>query len=521
MRLSQVRALVPWRVGPARALIETLLLFSLMLLGLWSLRLELPIRIMLEGVLFLCIGSAFLCAVRMRIAQHQTIIVELLIQLTLGLVFAGTCLAFIQLSEEMTALPFATFPLIGRVIILGAAMFAYPAFRIGFYLWLMWDRLRRKHLIWSLTHAHLMVVVLISGIFIVIGAIPVISGGAASRLMAPPASPTISNVARLIISVMPLISVLCILTVTAMAVVLPPSAVFSYFVTRRTTRRLKTLTAATQAMRDHDYSVRIEVSGEDEVARLQTDFNAMADKLEQAVASLRAERDTITQLLQVRRDLAASVSHELRTPVATLRAALESAIEHETPPSLQELEAMSRDVIRLQDLIDDLFALSRAEVGQLTLRCQPVDIGEVVRRVVESSAPLAWRSSRVELIADVPEQLPRAQADPGRLEQILRNLLHNSLRHTPSGGVVTVSAGAEADKVLIEVWDTGEGISPEDLPHIWERFYRGQKMLDHDKPGLGLGLALVKELTELMHGSVAVDSTLGAGSHFILRLPRS
>jgi signal transduction histidine kinase len=152
---------------------------------------------------------------------------------------------------------------------------------------------------------------------------------------------------------------------------------------------------------------------------------------------------------------------------------------------------MQRDVMRLQDLVDDLFALSRAEVGQLTLRCVPTDLGSVVRRIVENTAPLAWRSSRIEISAAVEPGLPLAVVDSGRIEQILRNILHNSLRHTPSGGVISVEASANTQSVLLDVWDTGEGICAKDLPHIWEPFY--SKTRNHD--GAGLGLALVKQLT--------------------------
>src|SRR5262249_52768291 len=144
--------------------------------------------------------------------------------------------------------------------------------------------------------------------------------------------------------------------------------------------------------------------------------------LEEAMTALRAERDTVKGLLETRQTLVVSVSHELRTPLATLRASLESALDHDMLPDARRLEAMQRDVIRLQDLVDDLFALSRAEVGQLTLRCVPTDLGAVVHRIVESTAPLAWRASRIEISAEVESNLPLAVVDSGRIEQILRNI---------------------------------------------------------------------------------------------------
>jgi signal transduction histidine kinase len=138
---------------------------------------------------------------------------------------------------------------------------------------------------------------------------------------------------------------------------------------------------------------------------------------------------------------------------------------------------------------------------------------------VETTAPLAWGQRRVQVLAEVAPNLPPAQADTQRLEQIVSNLLGNAVRHTPPGGLVAAVVAAEPDAVLLEVRDTGEGIAPEDLPHVFERFYRGQ--YGDARTGAGLGLALTKELAEAMGGSVAAASTLGAGSCFAVRLPRS
>jgi signal transduction histidine kinase len=177
---------------------------------------------------------------------------------------------------------------------------------------------------------------------------------------------------------------------------------------------------------------------------------------------------------------------------------------------------MEREVVRLQTLIDDLFTLSRAEIGRLTLRCVPTDVSALARRVVDTAAPLAWQSGRVQIIADAPDGLPPALADAGRLEQVLRNLVHNAVQHTPPGGIVSIGASADT-YVCIEVRDTGEGIAADTLPHIWERFYRGEQA---GEGNAGLGLALVKELTTAMGGTVDAISTQGQGSQFIIRLPR-
>jgi signal transduction histidine kinase len=179
---------------------------------------------------------------------------------------------------------------------------------------------------------------------------------------------------------------------------------------------------------------------------------------------------------------------------------------------------MEQEIARLQRLIEDLFTLSRAAVGRLALRLEPTDVGAVVRRLVETTAPLAWRQRRVQVLAEMASEVAPARADEQRLEQIVSNLLTNAVRHTPPGGLVAAAVTADAHAVRVEVRDTGEGILPEDLPHVFERFYRGRQ---GDAPsGAGLGLALTKELAEAMGGSVEAASTPGEGSCFTVRLPR-
>jgi signal transduction histidine kinase len=394
------------------------------------------------------------------------------------------------------------------VLMSGAFLFV----RAGVSSLIRWNRLRRRSLVWALTNAHLLVVVIGAGILC---AFIVLTNVYFTHSLEP--------------QILPVLVFMGILTVIAVLIVLPPSLLFSYIFARRTTRRLRALANATDALRGGDYSVRVSVQGSDEVAQLQTNFNAMAADLATAVHDLEAERDTVSHLLAARRELVASVSHELRTPVATLRGYLESARsrwrEADAPPSSlpHDLEIMEHEARRLQALIEDLFTLARAEVGRLDLRCAPVDVGDEVRRLAETVAPLAWQSGRVEVVAEVAPGLPLALVDSNRLNQALQNLLHNGIRHTPPGGIVAISASAAAAgaSVLLQVKDTGEGIAPEDLSHIWERFYRSDRARMQSSSGSGLGLALVKELTEAMGGSVAVESALGQGSCFTITIPRA
>jgi signal transduction histidine kinase len=307
--------------------------------------------------------------------------------------------------------------------------------------------------------------------------------------------------------------------------VLPISAIFSFFSTRRLTGRIEKLTAATSTVRGGDYGVRIAVDGEDEIAHLQSDFNAMAVDLERTMGELKEERDHVATLLNARRELIANISHDLRTPVATVRSYLESTLvawQSGQPPATlhQDMQIMEQQVTRLQTMINDLFTLSRAEVEHLEMCCVPTNVEQVIRRVVDAVAPMAWRASRVEVLTEydlVEPSFPLALVDGNRLEQILHNLMHNAIRHTPPGGIIVIGLKAEGEQVAIQVKDTGEGIAADELPLIWERFYRARNVHTRPENGTGLGLAIVKELTESMGGTISVASIVGRGTCFTLR----
>ncbi len=305
---------------------------------------------------------------------------------------------------------------------------------------------------------------------------------------------------------------------------LPPIALFSYLFVRPTTRRIETLAQAASALRAGNYALRVNVVGEDEVARLQADFNAMAAELEHTMQELQHERDTVSALFQERRDLIANVSHDLRTPVATIRSYLESTLANldEQPSTAlrQDMQVMEHQTIRLQALIDDLFTLARVEVDKLEIRCVPTDIVLCTQRIVNAFASLAWRKNKVEVIIEAGSSIPYALTDSSRLEQVLQNLLHNAVRHTPPGGIVIVTIDAPTNMVRLQVKDTGEGIAPDKLPHTWNRFYRGESAGIQGENRTGLGLAIVKELTEAMQGTVSVASIEGQGTCFTLCLPR-
>jgi signal transduction histidine kinase len=524
-----------WTAHPVWALVETWLVGLLILFPLSQTIEYLPSQVFDNGILVLCGACGLWMVLRTRVPQlHPLLQVgwELGVAIALGLLMAVGFRLSTDLLGWSDVWSQSNLGSITSILLVLTAP-GYLVARIAVRLWLLWDRARRRRMLLSLTHAHLALVVLVMAAFVVFlviglaisenpGSYRPESGGLVAVL-----------IDRIFHSLIPLLGIWTVMMIIAVIVMLPPSAVFSYFVARHTTRRLERLAATARAMREGDYGARVSVEGEDEVAQLQADFNTMAGELERTLRDLEAERDTVSHLLQSRRELIATVSHELRTPVATLRAMLESALKQgETPPPALRggLAVMEGEVLRLQGLIDDLFTLSQAEVEKLALDCHSIDVAPVVRRSVAAMAPLAWQSGRVEVVAELPEELPPICADEARLEQILANLLRNSMRHTPPGGIVAVITAAEADVVRIEVRDTGEGIPPEELPRVWDRFYRGESARSsgarrshgasaEDNPGAGLGLALVKELTEAMGGTVAVESQVGQGSTFTVRLP--
>jgi signal transduction histidine kinase len=381
--------------------------------------------------------------------------------------------------------------------------------RIAIHVILFWNRLRRKYLHLALTHAHVMVAVL--GLLSLILLIEV---GIIFNFRSPGWLTSLE--------VVPTLFFLLGLGTIPIIVVVPPSALFSYIVMKRTTDRVRMLAVATSTLRQGDYTIRVPVVGEDEVAQLQENFNAMATDLQRAMRDLQSERDRVSALLQERRELIANVSHELRTPVATLRGYLETTLMHwnEMAPTTlhQDLQVMEGEVTQLQTRVEELFMLARAELGRLKLHREPTNVGAIIRQIVDGSAPLSWRSSKIEVVAEIPPNLPLVQADIQRLEQSLRNLLHNALRHTAPGGIIALAAETMGDMLAIHVKDTGEGIDTADLPHIWERFYQIEGTR-HKSGGTGLGLALVKEWIEGMGGCVTVESVRGEGSCFTLHLP--
>lgn len=286
----------------------------------------------------------------------------------------------------------------------------------------------------------------------------------------------------------------------------------SFFVARHFSRRLVAMEKVAEAMAAGDYAARVAVAGEDEVARLGTSLNKLAAELQKRLEELQ-RMDT------ARRDFVAAVSHELRTPLSIIQGYTEAILDGMVTPEeqYQYLSVIREEAERLRRLTNELLDLRRLETGALKVRREEVNLGEVAERAAvrfQTQAATAGLHFHVEV-----SPVPPVAGDPDRLAQIVVNLLDNAFRFTPAGGSVILRVAPAPEGVALTVQDTGPGIAPEELPYIWEKFYRGDKARARTTGGSGLGLAIVKQIVELHGGRVAVESRPGAGSTFRVVLP--
>jgi two-component system sensor histidine kinase BaeS len=276
--------------------------------------------------------------------------------------------------------------------------------------------------------------------------------------------------------------------------------------------------AAADAIAEGDLSVRVPIAHDRaEFGRLAESFNRMAEELERAD--------------QQRRNLTADVAHELRTPLHIIQGNLEGIVDGVYQTSAEHLEATLDETRVLARLVDDLRTLSLAEAGQLPLVCEEVEISELLADVCTSfsgPAEAAGVELRVEVAPDQNETGDpggdglKINGDIGRLDQVLSNLVSNALRYTPSGGCITLRAEPVPDGVRITIDDTGEGISSDQLPYIFDRFWRGDRSRSRAAgAGSGLGLAIARQLVQAHAGRIRVESKVGQGTTFTIDLPRA
>jgi signal transduction histidine kinase len=285
----------------------------------------------------------------------------------------------------------------------------------------------------------------------------------------------------------------------ALLVFLVALLLLGIFGLRRVVVPLDDLLAAAGRVAEGDYSARVQEKGPREVRSLAQAFNNMAARLHQTD--------------EKRRNLLADVTHELRTPLTVIQGNLEGMLDGIYPADETNLRALLDETHLLSGLVEDLRTLALAESGALRLRKEPTDLGLLLREARSAFQPQA-EAAGVTLTVETDAALPWLEVDPGRLRQVLTNLLANALRYTPTGGSVRLSCRLEAGRAQITVTDTGPGIPAEDLPHVFERFYKST-----DSGGMGLGLAIAKHLVSAHDGTISAESAPGQGTTLRISLP--
>lgn len=280
-----------------------------------------------------------------------------------------------------------------------------------------------------------------------------------------------------------------------------------FLIARSLTKPIANISQAAKNFADGDYSSRTTAVGNNEIGGLGRTFNTMADSL--------------AEIEQNRRNFLANVSHELKTPVTSIQALSETILDGLAPKPEQQqryIATILQEGQRLDRLISDLLDLSQLEADELSIVCERVNLQTWLVTEATKIETLLTPKQLI-LQTNIPELLPQVWSDPDRLGQVFTNLMTNAIRYSPEQSIITIHLSATKHQVEISITDQGPGISPDDLPYIWDRFYRADKSRARTYGGTGLGLAITKKLVHAMQGDIRVDSHDGNGSTFTVTLP--
>ena len=281
------------------------------------------------------------------------------------------------------------------------------------------------------------------------------------------------------------------------------------------TKRVRSLAEAVQQFEQGDLNRRVQVESDDEISQLAHSFNSMADSIESYIARIRAND-------RVRRELVANISHDLRSPLASIQGYLETILIKDDKLEADQRKTYLKTILKnttvLSKLVEDLFELSKLEAKQVETKPEPISISELCQDVVLKFRPEAEKNN-IELVSDINQTLPFVMVDISLIERAISNLLRNALQYTPKDGKVWLKTEQVNGTVRVSVADTGFGISEEDLPHIFDRFYKGRKQRSRDKGNSGLGLAISQKIIELHDSNIEVKSRPEQGTIFFFNLP--
>jgi signal transduction histidine kinase len=297
------------------------------------------------------------------------------------------------------------------------------------------------------------------------------------------------------------------------------AGVFGIFMTDRTLRPVRRITQAAAQIGAEDLSQRLEVTSQDEFGELAETFNGMVNRLDQAFSRLENAYRRLEQAFEQQRRFTADASHELRTPLTRIKGSASLALAAPRTPAeySKALRVVDQAADVMNRLVQDLLLLARADSDQLRLDQQPLDVAGLLQRAVVAVPEGKKPSLQIEL----PDRPLAVLGHSDSLLRLLTNLIENAIRHTPEEGQITLSASELEDQVTITVADTGEGVSPEHLPHVCERFYRVDAARSRAQGGAGLGLAICQSIVQAHGGQLEIESELGRGTIVRVTLPRA
>jgi signal transduction histidine kinase len=282
------------------------------------------------------------------------------------------------------------------------------------------------------------------------------------------------------------------------------SLLLGVFLARTITHPIRELTAATRALAEGDLHQEVPVRTRDELGELTRSFNQMSADLARST--------------ELRRQMTADIAHELRTPISVILGHVDALDEGVLPFNDETFNIIREETLRLERLVEDLHTLSRADSGELTLIRRQIRPGELLRRALAANR-LSARDKEIDIHIEVQNDLRKIEVDPDRLGQVFGNLIRNALRYTAPGGEIHLSASAIEGGIEFRVMDSGSGIDPEALPHIFDRFYRSDASRQRDTGGSGLGLAIARSLVEAHGGRIWAESRRDEGTTFIIQIP--
>jgi signal transduction histidine kinase len=294
------------------------------------------------------------------------------------------------------------------------------------------------------------------------------------------------------------------------------SASFGYLLAANITRSLDMLRESTQRVANGDFSVQVSLTELDELSDVADSFNRMAHELQNAFARQK-------ELEQARRDLIAAVSHDLRTPLTSIGAmveALADGVVTDQATTQRYYASIGSQIENLSRLINDLFELAQLDTRQIELHLEPVNMNDLLSDVLETMQAQAGAKG-VALKGIFSQDLPLIRAEFTKIQRVLFNLVQNAIRHTPAHGSIALATRKVPEGIQIDVSDTGEGILPEDLPHVFDQFFRGEKSRSRETGGSGLGLTIARGIVEAHQGRIWVESQLDRGTCFSFILPAS